>query len=174
MVLAVKTGGHMPNSIEARSIRHLRGSASHSHNKWFPTQWRSFIVMVVCLVVLPYSCIGLIIYAHSFVFIWPFHYRVHGRVMLGAIKFERRQVSIRAALVIWFWRQGLVKVLAMPDWKFFHWLFNCLLPSKQYTMLYPFVLMLCWLLSGLGTHKLVVGVHYNVLLDQPRVLMLVS
>lgn len=73
--------------------------------------------MVVCLVVLPYSCIGLIIYAHSFVFIWLFHYRVHGRVMLGAIKFERRQLSVRAALVIWFWRH---KVLAVDDPTFSH------------------------------------------------------
>lgn len=73
--------------------------------------------MVVCLVVLPYSCIDLIIYAHSFVFIWLFHYRVHGRVMLGAIKFERRQLSILAALVIWIWRH---KVLAVDDLTFYH------------------------------------------------------
>lgn len=73
-------------------IRHSR-SASHSYNKWFPTRWRGIIVMVVCLEVLPYSCIGLIIYAHSFVFIWSFHYRVHGRMLSGAIKFERDRLA---------------------------------------------------------------------------------
>lgn len=127
----------------ATHVRHWWIIASHCYNKWFRTQWRSDIEMIVCLVVLPYSCIGLIIYAHSFVFICSFHYRVHGRVMLGAIKFERRQVGFRTALVICFWRH---KVLAMDEkinmFMGLHYCFSSFVPAKHCFMALQFYIVL--------------------------------